>query len=398
MEFQKLILVVLFLPLFCANGQNSVKITSDFPGGNIVINKISTDSVWLAPDLSFTQGEWFYWYFKISGISGKTITFNFDQKNVFTKYGPAYSINNDYSWKWYGENRITNNSFLFSFTEQDTIAFFSMAFPYTEKNLKEFLGNLKNKELLKMDTLCYSPEHRVIEKIIIPSLSEESRNKVLITARHHACEMMASFVLEGIIKSLLNDESLQSLRKDTEFLIIPFMDKDGVENGEQGKNRIPRDHNRDYGENPVHHSTNALKKLVHEWSDGKLKLALDIHCPWIHGKNNEDIYIVGSSDKSIEQNQMLFSQLLEKNSSGEIKSCHKNFLLYGKSWNTGANYSQGTSFSKWAGGIGGIHLSTTIEYPYANISGIMVSKDNSRVFGEAISFSFQEYFELTDKK
>ncbi len=398
MEFQKLILVVLFLPLFCANGQNTVKITSDFPGGNIVINNISTDSVWLAPDLSFTQGEWFYWYFKISGISGKTITFNFDQKNVFTKYGPAYSINNDFSWKWYGENRITNNSFLFSFTEQDTIAFFSMAFPYTEKNLKEFLGNLKNKELLKIDTLCYSPEHRVIEKIIIPSLSEESRNKVLITARHHACEMMASFVLEGIIKSLLNDETLQSLREDTEFLIIPFMDKDGVENGEQGKNRIPRDHNRDYGENPVHHSTNALKKLVHEWSDGKLKLALDIHCPWIHGKNNEDIYIVGSSDKNIEQNQMLFSQLLEKNSSGEIKSFHKNFLPYGESWNTGANYSQGTSFSKWAGGIGGIHLSTTIEYPYANISGIMVSKDNSRVFGEAISFSFQEYFELTDKK
>ncbi|MFV0268709.1 MAG: hypothetical protein ACK5HT_16410 [Draconibacterium sp.] len=129
-----------------------------------------------------------------------------------------------------------------------------------------------------------------------------------------------------------------------------------------------------------------------------MKLALDIHCPWIQGKNNEDIYIVGSSDKQIEQNQIIFSRLLEKNSSGEIKSYHKNFLPFGKSWNTGANYSQGTSFAKWAEGITGLSLSTTIEYPYAIISGTMVSKDNSRVFGETISFSIQEYFELMDKK
>ena len=398
MKFQKLILIVLFLPIFCANGQNAVKITSDFSGGNIVVNRISGDSVWLKPDLSFTEGEWFYWYFKISGISEKTITFKFDQNNVFPKYGPAYSLNNDNTWKWYGENRTTNNSFTFSFSEQDTIAFFSMAFPYTENNLNEFLVNLKNKELLKINTLCFSPENRVIEKITIPSLNPEPKFKVLITARHHACEMMASYVLEGIIKSLLNDKNLQSLRNDTEFLIIPFMDKDGVENGEQGKNRIPRDHNRDYGENPVHHSTTALKQLVSEWSQGKLKVALDIHCPWIHGKNNEDIYIVGSSDKQIEQNQILFSQLLEKNSSGEVKSYHKNFLPFGESWNTGANYSQGISFSKWAGGIARISISTTIEYPYSNISGIMVSKDNSRAFGETISFSIHDYFELTNKK
>ncbi len=398
MKFQKLILMVLFLPIFCANGQNTIIITSDFPGGNIVVNKISADTVWLKPDLSFTKGDWFYWYFKISGISGKKITFKFDQNNVFAKYGPAYSLNNDFTWKWYGENRTANNSFSFSFLEQDTIAFFSMAFPYTEKNLKEFLENLKNRELLKTDTLCLSPENRVIEKITIPALSKNTNRKVLITARHHACEMMASYVLEGIIKSLLNDKNIQSLRNDTEFLIIPFMDKDGVENGEQGKNRIPRDHNRDYGENPVHNSTAALKIFVPEWSQGKLKVALDIHCPWIHGKNNEDIYIVGSSDEQIEQNQIIFSQLLEKNSSGEIKSYHKNFLPFGESWNTGANYSQGISFAKWAGGIEEISISTTIEYPYANISGTMVSKDNSRVFGETISFSIREYIEFMDKK
>ncbi len=398
MIIKRVLLIVFCFSSLFAKGQNDIQISSGFPGGNIVVNKISGDTVWLKPDLSFTKAEWFYWYFKISGISGKNLTFKFDQNNVFARFGPAYSLNNDYSWKWYGENRITNNSFSFSFSEKDTIAFFSVAFPYIEQNLNEFLGNLKNSELLEIDTLCFSPENRVIEKITIPALFEDPKYKVLITARHHACEMMANYVLEGIMESILNDVNLKFLRNQVEFMIIPFMDKDGVENGEQGKNRIPRDHNRDYDENSVHNSTAALKIFVPEWSQGKLKMALDIHCPWIHGKNNEDIYIVGSSDKQIEQNQIIFSQLMEKNSSGEIKPYHKNFLPFGESWNTEANYSQGISFSKWAGGIEGISISTTIEYPYANISGMMVSKDNSRAFGETISFSIQEYFELTDKK
>ncbi|MEL7587500.1 MAG: hypothetical protein AAGU19_12365 [Prolixibacteraceae bacterium] len=49
------------------NGQNNFKVSSDFPGGNIMVTKISGDTVSVKPDLSFTAGEWFYWYFKISG-------------------------------------------------------------------------------------------------------------------------------------------------------------------------------------------------------------------------------------------------------------------------------------------------------------------------------------------
>lgn len=392
----KTFLFLLPVFLFIGVSAQNLKISSGFPGGNIEVSKIERDTVWLKPDLSFTEGEWFYWYFKISGMAGKQIRFQFEQNNVFAKYGPAYSINNDYTWKWYGENRISNNGFNFAFTADDTVAYFSMAFPYTAKDLHKFLESVKNSEICILDTLCLSPEKRVVEKITIPSLNE-TEQKVLITARHHACEMMASYVLEGIINSLLNDRNLQELRKNTEFLIIPFMDKDGVENGEQGKNRIPRDHNRDYDDNPVHNSTAALKSFIPEWSEEKLKFALDIHCPWIHGNRNEDIYIVGSSNQQIQENQVVFSKLLEKNNRGEIKVYNKNFLPFGESWNTGTNYSKGTSFAGWAGQIEGISIATTLEYPYSNISGMMVMKDNSRFFGETITSSIHAYFYLMDK-
>ena len=391
---RSIILTIIIFQLFSicyVNGQNNIKVSSDFPGGNIIVNKISGDTVWLEPDLSLTKGKWFYWYFKISNISGKRISFKFTDNNLFAKYGPAYSINNDKTWKWYGENRVENNSFSFSFSEQDTIAYFSVAFPYTEKDLYEFLSNLNNKDLLKIDTLCFSPEKRIIEKIVILPLIKTPAIKVLITARHHACEVMANYVVEGIIESILNERDLKYLRENVEFLIIPFMDKDGVENGEQGKNRIPRDHNRDYINKSIHNSTATLRAAVPNWSEGKLKIALDIHCPWIKGKGNEFIYLVGNSDSTIEKKQIVFSKLLEKNSIGEIKLYHNDFLPFGVDWNTGNNYSKGMSFGKWAGKIKGISMASTIEFPYSNVWGIQVSKDGARIFGKAIAYSIKNF-------
>ena len=259
-----------------ASGQNDIMITSDFPGGNIEILSIDQDTVRLKPDNSFTEGEWFYWYFKVSNISGRKITFKFEQENVLSRYGPGYSLNNDHSWKWFGEYRIKDNSFAFLFSETDSIVYFSTAFPYVENNFNQYISKLRNRNILSIDTLCISPEGRRIEKVIIPSSSGDSKHKILITARHHACEMMANYVLEGIIETILNDTNCKYLRDNVEFMIIPFMDKDGVENGDQGKNRIPRDHNRDYIDKSIHHSTNALRNIVPIWNNHKLKMALDL--------------------------------------------------------------------------------------------------------------------------
>jgi hypothetical protein len=74
-----------------------------------------------------------------------------------------------------------------------------------------------------------------------------------------------------------------------------------------------------------------------------------------------------------------------------MKYYHKNFLPYGVSWNNGKNYISGMSFGKWASTLEGISLSATLEVPYANISGVQVSKDGARVFGKTIAYSIKEY-------
>ncbi len=210
--------------------------------------------------------------------------------------------------------------------------------------------------------------------------------------------MAANYVIEGIIQSITNETDLQFLRDYVEFRIIPFVDKDGVEEGDQGKNRKPRDHNRDYWDNSIYQSVKAIKSEIPGWSEGILEIALDIHCPWIKGNYHENIYLVGTEDTINEQQQIIFSDLLEKNCTGELNYYRKDFMYFGKAWNTNKNYHEGISFKNWATTIEGIALSTSMEFPYANVSGVPVSKDNARIFGKAIAFSMMDYLKLLNKE
>ena len=399
MSFKRISLII---PLFFfswwvqAISQAEPEISSDFAGGNIMVVRTAGDTIWLKPDLSETEGDWFYWYFKVSNISGKQLFFQFTMDNQFTAFGPAYSINNKNTWKWYGENRVHNNGFYYAFSPEDTVAWFCTAFPYTGKDLDSFLSRLINRDNLLRDTLCLSPEGRVIEKLTFQPSGDIPGTRVLITARHHACEMMANYVLEGIIESIMNEVELEYLREKVEFLVVPFMDKDGVENGEQGKNRIPRDHNRDYAGESIYKSTAAMREEIPAWSDGKLKIALDLHCPWIKGKYHEWISLVGKKDPIMEAAQIRFCDLLEENATGELPFRSRDFLPFGTDWNVGGSYTKGMGFSQWATGIDNISLATTIEFPYANILGVQVSKDNARAFGKAVAFSLMDYLKDLD--
>ncbi len=383
---------LLLIPLQIYGQQMESHVSTDFPGGNINVEKIAKDTIWLRPDLRDTEGEWFYWYFKISGMEGNVITFQFTRDNVFTSFGPAYSINQQNDWKWLGDTSVNENRFTYSFAESDTCAYFSMGFPYTEKDFHEFIETFEGKTETRMDTLCFTRQGRAAEEFWI-NQNQKAKHKVLITARHHACEMMANYVLEGMIESILLDPGLAYLREKVEFRIIPFIDKDGVENGDQGKNRNPRDHNRDYDDHSIYYTTGKLQEEIPAWADGMLKIALDLHCPWIKGEYNEWIYMVGSSDPVNEVQQIKFSKLLEQYNRGELKYQNSNFLAFGKAWNKEENYHQGVSFDTWVQTIPRIKLSTTLEFPYADVSGVQVSKENAREFGSTLAFAMMKFLE-----
>ena len=365
----------------------SQEITTDFPGDNIRIDTIINDSIRLQPDLRDTKQNWFYWYFGVKNAGGKTLTFQFTQKNVFSAKGPAVSTDKGITWSWMGP---CDSSFRYTFGSDQEVRF-SVAMPYTEKDFDDFISLFNGMDKFRLDTLCISEKGRAVERILINEGAPEIKYKVLITARHHACEMMASYVLEGMIETILTDKSLGWLRKNVAFMIIPFVDKDGVEDGDQGKARRPHDHNRDYSGESLYATTAALRKTVPEWTKGTTNIGIDLHCPYIIGNWNDVVYSVGKEDSSYAQQQRIYIDKINKIKKPAYANYTFGFLPFGQSWNTAASFTEGKSFGKWFGELPGTLLTTTFEFPYAEASGMIVSQDAYREVGKSMAVALQKY-------
>lgn len=376
--FAIFVILGFLLYFICNAAALGFKVNADFPSGNIAIEKIKNDTVWMHPDLRDTKGDWFYWCFAVKKAKGKTLTFMFTKPTVFTVKGPTVSLNGGFNWKWIGGESFKKTSFSYTFKTNDEVRF-SMGMHYVQKQFDMFIKSLLKSEYVKSDALAKTGSGRDIERITIKPANSGIKYKVLITARHHACEMMANYEIEGMIGEILKDEWLKN---NIEFCFIPFMDKDGVEKGDQGKNRAPHDHWADYGGTSIYESTAALRRWVPGWSENKLVVTLDLHCPNITGASHEHITLTGSSDGKIAQQEKLFCRLLQSVNSGELK-VHENFYMpWGTDWNNRSLYNPGElTFTQWASAIDGVRLPISVEFPYANHEGQTITQENSRAFG-----------------
>ncbi len=403
MNHQATIFAAILLGCLAGDVAAEVAIDADYPGGNIIFQRIEGDRVDLKQDLRDTRGWWFYWNFQVRGASGRKLTFRFTNRNVIGTRGPAVSVDEGKTWSWLGTKSVKGASFTYEFplagkNSKPAAVRFAFAIPYQESNLKKFLAAYKESKYLSVQKLCKTRKGRIVERIHIGRLDGRAAYRILLTCRHHSCESTASYVLEGAMAAVLADtETGRWFRKNVEVMAVPFVDKDGVEDGDQGKNRKPRDHNRDYVDKSIHPSIAALRQFVPKWSAGRVKIAIDLHCPWLRGGGNESIYLVGSKNKAIWEAQCRFAGILETVCGSEPPYKASSNLPFGKSWNTAGNYKSGKSCASWAGELKGVDLATTIETPYANADKITITPKLARTFGSAVVEAMGQYLRTPPK-
>lgn len=382
-----------------AKTDGAITIDADFPSGNIIVAQTEGDTVTLRTDLRDTTGNWFYWHFRASGAAGRTVNFRFDRGNPVGVRGAAVSLDGGMNWKWLGTEGADKTSFTYTFPTTPEKVHFSFAMPYTQRHLDAFLEDHKSNPHLAREVLCQSRKGRAVEKLRLGKIEGTPSARVLITARSHSCEMMMSYAVEGIISAVLaDDERGKWFRDHVEMVIIPFVDKDGVEDGDQGKNRAPHDHNRDYDPGGLYPETRALLETIPAWSQGKLDIALDLHCPHIRGRTNEKIYLVGSSSPAMAEAQTAFSTILERVRKGPLEYRAADNIPFGKDWNTAANYKAGTSGSRWSGNLPGTGLAATFELPYANANGGEVNATSARDFGSDLASAMVEQLKSSGQR
>jgi hypothetical protein len=389
----------LYLPTLLASAHAApVRVDADIPGENILIDSIRGDTIRVHQDLRDTEGEWFYWSFRVRGPAGRTLDVEFPKGNVIGVGGPAVSTDQGRTRRWLGAAAVEGARFRYGVPPGINEVRFSVTIPYFESDLRAFLDRHRGNSALKMGMLAHSRKGRDIEQLLLSRLDGQAQYRVLLTARHHACESLASYSLEGMLESILGSaEDGRWFRQNVEFLVVPFMDKDGVEDGDQGKGRRPHDHNRDYAGESIYPSVKALRDLVPRWSEGRLKFALDLHCPYLRSSqkdNHEDIMFVGGSDQERWSRVEEFSKILESVQTGPLVYRRSNNLPFRVSWNTADNVGSGLkTFDMWASEQPGVLIATTLEIPYANAGGKPVTAESARALGLDLARALSVYLQ-----
>lgn len=287
-----------------------VTIRSDFSGGNVVVLANEPGAVRIAPDLRGSR-DWFYWYCEVQAGKPGTVTFSLPDAPKLGARGPAISRDGGKTWGWLAPEQVKLappgakaaekvDRFTVHFTQAGETVRLAVTIPYGQVELDAFIAKFQRNPHFHTEILTHTRTGRKPVELLRVGEPAAGRSAILLTARHHACETIASFVLEGFLAEALSDSPAAiAFRKQHVLYAVPMVDKDGVLAGDQGKNRPPHDHNRDYGPDAIYPEIRAIMELA-ERAD--IRHALDLHCPFIRGDIHEAFHFLGLSLPHIRDN------------------------------------------------------------------------------------------------
>ncbi len=365
----------------------AISVDCAYPGGNVKVVAIDEAKGVLdvAPDLRDTQGRWFNFYFTVKGAAGRTLQFRFPQNGYeyLSSLGPAISKDGGASWAWLrpdGTRHEPANAFAYTFGPGEDSTRFSMAIPYLQKDWDAFAAKWRDKGL-KLDVLCKSQSgRRDTELARIPCrwYAKSATWLFVLTARHHACEASANPPMEGAIEEALSGSAEgEWLRDNADCVFVPFMDKDGVEDGDQGKNRRPYDHNRDYLKGR-YTSVRAIKELMVKESVGKRIVYIDLHSPHVRSLPNcpeqDQAFSFGSSDARLNANWNVFRKKWAEAQKGGALVYDGKFDIQAGTGHSAVVEKEGKkgllSSRHWVETLTNCHMSTCCEFGYSLCGGV----------------------------
>lgn len=355
-------------------------IDQNLPGGNVVVKGRAGASVTLGREMRDTVGPWFYWKFRAVFDDASPVTFRFDDGPAIGARGPAVSRDRGETWQWHGAYDLATESFVYQPQAPGEEAWFCQCVPYMEKDLRRFL-DAAPAGAVQVSEFCRSPKGRATELLTLG----KGPRKIVMTTRHHAQEALATFVLEGVLADFA--ASAEAAAAFTVFA-VPFMDKDGVEDGDQSKNRAPHDYARDYGEAPIYPAVKAAMELVER---ERPELVFDLHCPWLRGDSNETLFFVGSAVPRVQKGIDRLGAILARRAPADFPYSPADDVHFGELWNTNDNYTQGRTIVRWAADLPWQPEAVSIEVPFANTHDVTVGPTAARHLGRALAGAIRNF-------
>ena len=265
-----------------------VSIRTDFEGGNLGHVTRLSDTHWQCAlagesdsDQRNRQASWYY--FRVDGAQGQPLTidlidlvgeynYKVGSHPVTSETRPVISYDQRH-WRHLSDQEVQWNedqiTLQLTFTPEESTVWVAHIPPYTTEPLQKLLAAYASHPAVTLDTMGQTPEGRPLSLVTITNADIPiARKKVVwLMARQHSWEAGTSWVMEGVIRYLLDSAAGEALRDRIVFQLIPMGDPDGVARGGVRFNAFGHDLNRnwDYVIPEEMPEIDAQKTAITEW-------------------------------------------------------------------------------------------------------------------------------------
>jgi hypothetical protein len=304
------------------------RVRTDFEGGNAEkISVLAPDHIRFAAraDLS-RQPLWFYFCIENAHVpSVRCDLINAGQclgpRQGWSTARPVFS-GDERTWERVVHTALDEDEsegcFSFTVPVVGPRTWVAYCYPYTTADLNALLRDLRGGSGVRLGEIGRTAENRPIPHMLF-SGAEPGARTAWVLGRQHAGEAPGSFVIDGMVRFLADEEGAD-LRATAavDLHVVPMLDVDGVAAGRYGKDEQPVDFNRAWREHPLRLEVDAFLRRVHASRETQpLAFFLDVHASH-HGDTSCYFFggDSGAADETPSPQRQLVELLAERNSLG----------------------------------------------------------------------------------
>ena len=275
-----------------------ISVSTDFEGGSAVVVEQNDDlqSLHIQPVVEEGRGFPCWWYLKVSGLKpGEMMMLKVSANPHPFREGrvlngswsmpdrAAISTDNQ-EWVQTPPGERADDAITYQLKAPAETIWLAWGPPFLPSHAEKLLNQAKEKlPDAEIFELARTRNDRPVKGIRFGAQPTETFKPlgIWIQARQHAWESGSSWVARGFLKwAVSDDEAAVELRKIASIHFIPIMDVDSVSIGAGGKESVPRDHNRDWDDQPHYPEVAAAQKKISALEqDGMFDVFIDLHNP-----------------------------------------------------------------------------------------------------------------------
>ena len=278
-----------------------LRVSTDFEGGSAKVESVDQTArvIRFMPDGNPQRGWPCWWYLRVDGVAlGERVTLDLAASDRPTRNNgqdtgkplasfwamPARATfsTDGKNWRHTAPGKKDDARIRYEVTGTGGPLWVAWGPPFTPRDTESLLAEAeKLSPAAKSFELARTLGGRPVRGLRVSEATTPKPPGIWIHARQHAWESGSCWVARGFTEWLVSDDAdAKWLRANAEVFIVPIMDVDNAATGNGGKEAAPRDHNRDWDDNPVYPEVAAAqKRLLTLVKENRLAVFLDLHNP-----------------------------------------------------------------------------------------------------------------------